>query len=77
MMATVLEKERRECGRGTFKYRKQGELYLHVDGQPVGIRKVIDHTPGGMGLLIDGHFTKGSEVSLRYQHLGSTLKFPG
>jgi CheY-specific phosphatase CheX len=77
LLATVLEKERRERGRGIFELRKQGEFYLHIDGQPVGIREVCDHTPGGMGLLIDGLFTTGSEVSLRYQHDETDIEVSG
>lgn len=76
LLATVLEKDRRERGRGTFEYRKQGELYLNIDDQPVGIREVCDHTPGGMGLLIDGHLTKGSEVSLCYRHDETDIEVP-
>jgi CheY-specific phosphatase CheX len=77
LLATVLEKELREIGRGTFELRKQGEFYLYINGQPVGVREVCDHTPGGMGLLINGHCTTGSEVSLRYRHDETDIKVPG
>ncbi len=77
LLATVLEKELRELGRGTYEFQKQGEFSLHVDRQPVGIREICDHTPGGMGLLIDGNRTTGSEVSLRYRHNETDIKVPG
>jgi chemotaxis protein CheX len=77
LLATVLEKDLRELGRGTYELQEQGEFYLHVDGQPVGIREICDHTPGGMGLLIDGHCMAGSKVTLRYRHDETDIEVPG
>lgn len=77
LLATVLEKELRERGRGTFVLQAQGEFCLSIDGQPVSIREVCDHTPGGMGLLIDGQTLTGSEVSLRYRHDETDIEILG
>jgi len=77
LLATVLEKELRELGRGTYELREQGEFSLQIDGQPVSIQEICDHTPGGMGLLIDGHYTIGSVVSLRYRHDETDIEVSG
>ena len=77
LLATVLEKELRERGRGTFELQTRGEFCLHIDGQPVAIQEVSDHTPGGMGLLIAGQTLTGSKVSLRYRHDEIDIELPG